>query len=56
MHKRLIISKEFAGTAVRYNLRVTKEVADKYARTLKENPEMDKMKLLYFSETINGID
>jgi len=44
MHETLIITKELAGTTVRYNLRVTKEVADKYARIMNTSPEMDKMK------------
>jgi len=46
MRKTLIICKELAGTKVRYNLRVTNEVADEYVKILKENPEMDKIDAL----------
>ena len=44
--ERLIVRTEIDGTPVRYHVKVTREVADKYAIIRKEHPELREISAL----------
>ena len=51
-NKRLIINAKVDGNPIRYNVKVSAEVAEKYAQIRKENPEMEETEAMKLAREI----